>query len=619
MNDMNLNQSMQMPNAKQEPILFPTDSGINVNPASVVGAITGAYLLSKTVKKKQMENALAPTKPKPSVEGNYYKQVKSVQDNLHVVFTPMSVVYVVKNGNADFTLDTIETSEMNKDMKMAWQAKDEGYFKGLMMSKMYSEMQLAEQGFARKFLSSQRNLMSNLGKEASESYEDNDESDIDVIASCHDSSLIYKNKNEEIVKVASDLILNSIDKDGDSVTISTKLERPLTKYAGVFSNVKDCLGLHSDTANINTVKKHLADSDYVMRNVKVGFMPDRVIFTIDNQLVSTLPITNMNTDGYDHFQNNNSKYFKQVFVDQIKKNEFKKSAYESESFEGDLYKTASDDDIRNIFYLSEIHPVVYYIVLNNKYGLQWMEFDIDALLIMIQKDFQLTEEIGDIAMDKILAIHTLNNSERCYKLAFVFEKIVLSLTDKPVNFLEKEDSKLSMDDIVYAIDVMDRVTPLDDIYDNFSSEVLTYICNILANNEIYCYNPSNIISSPTEPAFTELVNDSLIGIIKNKMSSSAVNQNEVAAVNDRIDYIFSMSLAMLNSIKRISLDSLNKKTVIDGLMNKLNIREDCQRIINDQILINLSVDDILKLKNEALKTQLEVYNISRPAEEGVVE
>ena len=61
----------------------------------------------------------------------------------------MSAIFIVKNGNKSFTLDTIETTEMNNSMKVAWKNKDEEYFKSLLISKIYSEMQIAEKEFSK--------------------------------------------------------------------------------------------------------------------------------------------------------------------------------------------------------------------------------------------------------------------------------------------------------------------------------------------------------------------------------------------------------------------------------------------------------------------------------------
>ena len=102
---------------------------IGVTPGAVIGAITGAVISSSITKKKLEEQDILrrrnELKNMPKLEGNYYKQVKSVIENLSVAFTPVSAIYILKDKNTSFTLDTVNVSEMNPEMKQAHKNKNE--------------------------------------------------------------------------------------------------------------------------------------------------------------------------------------------------------------------------------------------------------------------------------------------------------------------------------------------------------------------------------------------------------------------------------------------------------------------------------------------------------------
>lgn len=609
---------IRMPEARTDSVVFPTDDdSIRITPGAVIGALTAATLINKNKKNENVQLPYKPVAPKkPSIDGNYYSQVKNICDNLHIVFTPISAIFVVKNGTRDFTLDTIEVSEMNTDMKLAWQKRDENYFKNLMTNKMHSEMQLAEQGFARKFLEKQLNITNNT-KHASEDVNIDEMSNVDVMMKSVLSKGIYNNLGE-VREVIAEAICDEIEKECSDYTMNLKLDRPFDKYAGFITSLKDTFGLHSNETDVKSLKKKLNDINYVNKNVKVGFLPDRVIYTVDNQLVSTLSLIDMNEDGYEHFNNQNSKYFKNVFVNEVKKNV-------SESPKITIEKMASADmvdDLRNIFYRNDIHPVIYHLVLTSKYGLGWFSFMPESLMITIQKDFGLVEEIGDIPLNKILSVQIANKSMTIFESAFAFEKIINSFCNKPIDFFQKQEDFIDISDIIFTVDILDRVTPLDDIYDNFSPEVITFICNILAKSGIFVYYPTAIISSPLEPAFQDIINENLIKYLKRNYIKDLDNPVEENIINDKIEYISNISFTILKSVRRFMQSNrldVNRDDLISNMMNKIGVREDLMEIVKEQAIINLAVDDVLLDRENMLKEQMDILGIKRPEGMEVIE
>ena len=159
--------------------------------------------------------------------------------------------------------------------------------------------------------------------------------------------------------------------------------------------------------------------------------------------------------------------------------------------------------------MSETHPVTIYLLLTNKLGPQWLQYDMMIIDTIIKREFGI-DEISEPTLNKILSIMTANQSDSVYVNAFAFEKSALGLCSKPLEMLKEQQEQLNMQDIVFTIDVLDRVTPYDDVYDNFGKEIMNFISDVLASKEIYIYSPTKIVSSPLEPAFNASLNEYLL-------------------------------------------------------------------------------------------------------------
>lgn len=599
---------------------------IGVTPGAVAGAIIGGAISKNQVQKQEQQRLInernLAIQDAPAIDSNYYKQVESVANNLNVIFTPVSAVYVVKNGKKDFTLDTIETSEMNEDMKHAWNNKDDHYFKSVMMSKMYTEMQIAEQGFAKEFARKQLGIKDMITKDASDSSFIDDMNEIEIMAYIKKSASFFK--GDEVREKIASAVIDDMERESEETYISLTLDRPFDKYAGVISGITSSLGFGSKEEDIATVKKKLENPSYVMKNIKVGFFPDRVIFSLGNQLVSTLPLTSMNEDGYSYFLNQDAKYFKNFFAENVKDNMRKKASVSTISY---LEKTASEDlpldnDPASCLKNSEAHPVAIYLILCQRFGMEWIGFDIAVMEDIVKSEFGI-DEIPETNSAKISAILMANQSDNVYINAYAFEKTVLSLCSKPVDFLESQIDSISIQDIVFTVDILDRVTPYDDIYDNFSKETLTYIATVLAGKELYVYSPSNIIGSDLEPAFSETLNELLIRTIKNNMTLNSISKEMDENIHIKCEYIADNSLGLLKSIRRMTNENetasqINIGDLVDSVIAKKGIKSELSTMIKRQVILNLALDDVLSIYEDTLMSQLEQYNISRPTEEGVI-
>lgn len=594
---------------------------IGVTPGAVVGALVGASLakhkVEKDLKTKEMRESALKSNQSPSIDGNYYSQVKNIHDNLEVIFTPMSAVFVINNKKNKFTLDTIETSEMTPSMKNAWKSKNSSFFKELLLTKMLSEMQIAEEGFTKSFIKKQLFVDDELNKKA------NDTSFLDNISNV---DLFFRSKiynsfgcSEFGEKIAS-AIADDITLEDDIQYINLEFERPLDKYAGVVTGVKDCLGIHSSVDDLSKIKKRLENPKKIMREIKVGFFPDRVIFTLDNQLISTLPLLGMNEEGYEHFKNQDTKYFRNIFISDVKSSIKNKKADSMVNIEY-IEKTAGQDisefqSSENCLLQSDTHPVVIYLFLTSKLGLEWLKFDITIIEKIIKSEFNIVE-IPDTTLNKIFTILAANQSLSIYTIPYAFEKAVLSLCSKPIEFFDNEKESVKMQDLSFAIDVLDRITPFDDIYDNFSEDVVSYMCDVLSEQDLYCYSPTSIIGSPNEPTFNEILNKHLLKSIKGKMTIDSNGPGIDNEIFEKCDFVFDNTLMLLNSIRRylienpnLDISKFNIGDLIDSIIKKRGLSENqLKNIIRTQIIKNLALDNVLDLYNKGLQDQLQKYNI----------
>lgn len=596
---------------------------INVSPNAVLGAATGAAIGAGIVSHKNKEraaNMAVRETNKASISGSYYDQVSNVVNGMSVVFTPISVIYMIKNKGRDFTLDTVETSEMTDEMKLSFRARDEKYFKDIFVSKMYSEMQLAEVEFARRLLKKQINLSDLLTKQASDTSEVDNLLAIDV----YEKVAIFTSKfigNDELEKISS-AIADDVSANLDGLSINLKLSRPIEKHAGIISGIKSTLGLNTANDELKILKKQLANPDFLIKHVRVGFLPDRVIFSLNNQLISTLPLTEMNDDGYERFISQDQKYFRNFLGETVKE-----SVRQSQSQSSIIIKTASEnipmygsaaDCLKN----SSSHPVLIYLILTEKFGLEWLEFDIATIEEVVKSAFDI-DDFSEANKNKIMAIMMANQSDTPFVNAYAFEKAILSLCGKPVDFLAKEKEFINVQDIVFAIDVLDRITPYDDIYDNFSIETFNFIADVLSDKEMYICKPTNIIMSELEPIFTERLNEILIGHIKSKMTRHSTQASLDDEIKKRCEYIAdNASIVLKNARSEFLKDGVSpearaqilENVIVDAKLDPLMVL-----MVREQVIRNIALDDMLYLFEEELQMQLQKYNIQKPEGSDVVE
>lgn len=609
-----------MPNStpgyrKDNPLEKNEKLSIGVTPGAVVGAIAGGLVAGNNARRNAVpmtEELSSDDASKKSVAGGYYNQVQNVMRYLSVIFTPISVIYTVQNKGDSFTLDTVETSEMNNNMLMAFKQRDEQYFKDIFTSKMYSEMQIAEQEFARRLLKKQIETRDMIMKQASDVDVDN-MLFADVIGDFRGMCSIFCG-SRELDKIAS-AIIDDVASDIKCIDMELKLDRPFDKYAGIITGIKSTLGLSTDKDRLEQLKQNLSDTGYVVKHINVGFFPDRVIFSLGNHLVSTLPLTSMNDEGYDRFLAQDIKYFKNVFADTVKESIAIKPSIQ-------MTKVASEDmpvrgSATDCIKTSSTHPVLIYLLLIDRFGLEWLNYDIATINEIVRTEFEI-DDFPEANKNKIMTILMANQSNTPFVNAYAFEKAVLSLCSKPIDFMKKEKEFINVQDIVFAIDVLDRVTPYDDIYDNFSLEVFNYIADVLSDNEMYVYRPTNIIMSQLEPVFTERLNEILIKAIKDKMTVHSQSPLIDEDIKRKCDIIADTSYIALRNVRRIvaergiSLD--DRLPIINQVISAAGVADDIANIVRKQVIKNMAIDDILFIYEENLQNQIQLYGMTKPSD-----
>lgn len=552
---------------------------INMAASTLLGYSAGSVAGKAIAKDRMLKDSLRASDI-ASLEGDYYSQVDNISKKLKIMFTPISVVYMVENKGKNVTLDVIEKSEMNDRMKEAYSEKDSTFFKNLMINKIKLDIQDVEQIFSKKILNANNQLSSTVNKEASEKDEN------DMFTHMKEFYTIQRVVDKYPDKIISSLLKEASEKI-DEMKVSFELERPIKNYSDLGESELNIFKIAKSTKDEVTQNK-LLNPKYIKNKIKIGFVADRVTFMIDDVIIAQMHIMSMNEEGYDRFRNKDTKYFKDLFL--------------KEADNSELIKTAREVlEVRDIFYNSTTHPKIYYLVLNDRFGKEWLEYDPEALVKVIETEFGLTEAIYDRALDKILCIHNICNSTDCLTNAFIFEKAARALNNKPISFSEWEYN-LTPGELVNALQIIDELTPTNDIFDDLSEKVVSYISKAFVIGDCRAILPNKkIISSELEQRFFEILNSDI------NQRWSSLNSQEMSYQR----YIQPLSSAMVKGVRasnKYSPDII--ESLLQSLVKKSNITD--ERIINlsrQTAIANLSIDMMLDEVEKELNDMRELLKI----------
>lgn len=454
---------------------------VNIDPASILGAMAGGYVANRVqnkVQAQQQEEAAERERQEHTIENGYYSQVSNILANLKIVFTPINVVYSV--GGQVFEI--IGVNEMTPEMKSAFFNKDSAYFRNLLVNKMNMELQLAEQAFSRLLLSRQA-----AGTEKQAGY-------------LRQQSYLLGVEEEDfgLMKTAAAELSRDIK---FPIAVNFDGLRPFAE-AEWFFNPEEL----SKVAGIFDYFSH-KDNDILTMNdleneVNVGFLPDRVVFLHQGQLLEQLPVLYMNEEGFEAFQRKDKPFFLNFFNQKAREMAAGAAKDVADHAAQSIGKEAADlEDVvinmgslrtysplerPNIHFFTDtdIHPMMYDKILGDRYGKDWAAGELEALLKQIELDFGLSEQgLGGVAVDKIGMIFAAKGeNSSVFVTPLTFEKFIRAMNGKDVDFSDFQGN-IEFEEMMFGLDVAKSLRG-DNVYDDCHTTVTQYVSEELFNDAI---------------------------------------------------------------------------------------------------------------------------------------
>ena len=595
---------------------------LGISPGAVFGALLGAGVASKAGRKASLEYQdrlrIMNTKPQkkkyPSIQSGYYSQAQNLAKNLRVVFTPVSAVYLVKNGTNDVAIETIDVEKMDNVMHNAWENKNQDFFKNMLLNKMMMEVNLAEKIFAKNMIANQQILSDNIAKragiakKASFGAEDDLCGYIDAVLKMRE----YYEDSESHQKVAA-VLEQMTDMNKDAIVVKPELGNEPEKYAAL-GKVKDVFGINANTSKIRSLKKRLENPAYLKRHLQIGFFPDRVSFIVDNTLITTLSVFDMNHKGFNAFKSQDQKYFKRLFNRTIKSTG-KKEGMAKTAEEVNPIQKLINIPRATAFRMNEIHPYVYDRILSRKYGKEWNNNELSVLIKRIEMDFKLNETgIPDIPLNKVMSAYTLlsNDTINAFTSSLAFEKIARSFNDLPIDFLTAESEGLGIGEIAFALEcynsiLMDRGV---DAYELFSDEVTLYIADVLLDKDIVILYPDLKNQTDAYIEFYGDLNRKILDKLIERNNLSEMENKDMDVKSARQNEILQpLTLQVLTAIRSKEVSSDLAPEYIDRICEENEFDMNKSSLLRRQIQLNLNTDEFLETKRKAAKTQLELFRL----------
>lgn len=604
-----------------------TAMNINIGPATLIGALTGTALaINKKKKKRDFEteyNQIRNTFPrieKPSVVNGYYSQVEAIANNLKVVFTPLSVIYIVKHNLKHIPIETINTDAMDNVMYEAWKSKNEDFFKRMLINKMRIEINFAEKMFAKNILDGQNKITDHvLKRKGSTEKQASTDGILEFMEKTAEIKEIYSSLGKDTAEKFASVLCDMCD-NGDSVEISWGFDGEAEKYASL-GKVNDVFGANFSADRIRDLERKLSKASYLKHNVDIGFLPDKVVYIVDNTVVSTFPVLNMNKESFDAFKQQDKVFFNRAFAREIEKGKkiLNKKAFEDTgdvSLENE--KTAANRLISapraTVFRMSGIAPYAYHKVLQKKYSSKWNETDMAALVKMIEQDFKLENTgIADIPLNKIMSIYACLSDEtaNAFVSPLAFEKIIRSFNDLPINFLASEKETITVNELVYGISCYAEIMKgkNKDVYTLFSDEIKSYVADLLLEKDIVVLYPKSI-NSESEMEFYGEINSLILRRLseKNNLNEDDMDseQYKLAVQNEILQ---PLAVDILTEMRDNNIDEETLSDKIEELAKLNEFDMSKEALLRRQVRINIEVDKYIESKIDLTEAQLALYNL----------
>jgi hypothetical protein len=492
---------------------------VSVNPADILASIAGGYVASRVqnnVANQQQQKAFAEMRESQRIENDGYAQVSDVLAHLKIVFTPINVIYSV-NGQV---FEIISATEMVPPTKLAFINKDGAYFRDLLVNKMNTEIQLAQQSFALRLLASQ-----GLGKTAG------------FIENQH--TLLHMDEEAfGLLRTAFEQALG----DEDDLVLDVNLDalRPFEQTAAFFDTnvIAKVGGLFDYFHHSNQESLTLNDLE---NQVHIGFMPDRVLFLHNGQLLEQLPLLGMNEEGYEAYRKRDKDFFMHFFADKTKQIAAQVALdvatedinHLTEHTAAEEVDIDSEEDLPaprpayisdhvpysatpmerkhvDFFRDPDIHPLLYAHILTDRFGNHWENLELGAIYKQLELEFDLQLGFGDIVWNKIAALYALMGENSSFlDTVFAFEKFVRTMAGKDVDFTLYE-SNIDLEDMMFALDIIKAFRGADSL-GHLHTEIAQYVANELFTQTVRFISPQTFDThNPFEAKFFEVVNDFLM-------------------------------------------------------------------------------------------------------------
>jgi hypothetical protein len=630
---------------------------LNVDPANVLGSIAGGYAASHTYNKK-LDERNQQLQSEKTIENNAYSQVESILRDLKITFTPINVLYTL-NGQV---FEIIKADEMTPHMKQAFLQKDAEYFRDILINKISMEMQLAEQAFAQRLLTS-----NGYGQQAKTA---NYASKQDCLIKVAEESF------EGMVKVASTGLENigklKIDPTFETLRPFSQSEwffkrAELDKVAGIF----DVFTKEDDGAEDIGLNR-------LNSEINVGFLPDRVVYLWNGQMVEQMSLLNMNPEGYEAFRRKDKQFFIDFFREHTTNFSQQLSAQPPETNEEDTEKQAAvteqkvleladkvnehnplkgafqnlwngtaeelenekqaasledivDDLVEDEFPVmerdfidpfadSDVHPVAYDAILASKYGVSWARHETESIFKQIEVDFKLEKGITENALNKISILHAVSGPNHAmYMAPLTFEKFIRGVNSKTILF-EEFQGNTSFEEIIFGIEVA-KAYDGEEVFLQFHDNIAPYVSEELMKENVR-FVSSQVFdeSNPSEKEFFDSVNGFLMRKWKEVDSQGILEQDEI----DRHQVTTLQIIEIADEVIKEYADELvadDPYTSVDSIINEYDLlsgvesefKNGVRSAVKENVVSHLMTALFVEYKHQELE-----YTLDKLREEGVI-
>lgn len=136
--------------------------------------------------------------------------------------------------------------------------------------------------------------------------------------------------------------------------------------------------------------------------------------------------------------------------------------------------------LRSLFSHPAAHPIVLDLIVFNKYGLEWMEWEPETVQAALQKDFG---NVSDLALSKLMAMRTLHVSGAFWREWEVFGWCCMALNGIFPDFQVMQVP--SVEQCAIAVDIANRTR--SDV--SWSEEVRIYLSTVHVHQGIEVAQP----------------------------------------------------------------------------------------------------------------------------------